>query len=106
MDYLSIFSGIGGFDLALIKNGFNCVGFAEINDNCNKILNFHFPDIYNYGDIEKIETKKLPEFDLLVGGTPCQNFTILGDKKGIAGKDSRLFLQFIRLLKEKQPAYF
>lgn len=104
MKYFSSFSGIGGFDIALNKLKHTCVGFSEIKSSSIQIYEKRFPLIKNYGDIKRI--KKLPNFDILVGGTPCQNFTILGDRKGLQGSESSLFYEFVKILKKKKPDYF
>jgi DNA (cytosine-5)-methyltransferase 1 len=104
MKYFSSFSGIGGFDIALNKCGHKCVGFSEIKSTSIQIYEERFPGIKNYGDIKRIKT--LPNFDILVGGTPCQNFTILGNRKGLQGSESSLFYEFIKILKKKKPDYF
>lgn len=103
MKYFSTFSGIGGFELAMPKS-WSCVGFSEILEPAIKVYNYHFPKHKNYGDIKKI--KSLPNFDILVGGTPCQNFTVLGDRKGLQGSESSLFFYFTKILQDKKPKYF
>ena len=104
--YFSLFSGIGGFDLALKRSGYKAIGFSEIDKSAIKVYEKQFKGIKNYGDATKINYKKLPKYNLLVGGTPCQDFTILGKQKGLSGEKSRLFNYFIKALKESKPDYF
>lgn len=72
MKYLSLFSGIGGFELG-IGDMAECVGFSEIDEPAIRVYKRHFPEHKNYGDITKINPKELPDFDFLVGGFPCQS---------------------------------
>ncbi len=64
------------------------------------------PGIINYGDITKINGDNLPNFNLLCGGSPCQNLSLAGKREGLAGRESRLFYEYCRILHEKQPEYF
>lgn len=107
MKYFSTFSGIGGFEIAIQKivPSAKCIGYSEILSSAIKVYEKKFPKHKNYGDITKIE-KVHTKFDLLVGGTPCQDFTILGSRKGLSGTKSRLFYDFIRILKKAKPKNF
>jgi len=62
--------------------------------------------VKNYGDAEKIRWDEIPDFDMLVGGTPCQDLSISGKRAGLTGSRSRLFFEFVRALTEKHPQYF
>lgn len=104
MKHLDLFSGYGGFSIACERLGIETIGFSEIEKNANAVLNYHYPNIKNYGNISEITN--LPDFDLLTGGSPCQDLSVAGKQKGLSGERSGLFFQFIRLLKEKQPANF
>ena len=99
--HLDLFSGYGGFTLGF-KQG--TIGFSEIEKHAIAVLKYHFPNIKNYGDITKITD--LPDFDLLTGGSPCQDLSVAGKQAGLAGTKSGLFFQFIRLLKERKPKHF
>jgi len=127
MRYLSLFSGIGGFELgiqnALSKTerkqqggtevdssmhgqkqlGAQCVGYSEIDKYAVQIYQKHFPEHHNYGDITKIKEDELPDFDLLVGGFPCQSFSIAGKRGGFSDTRGTLFFDIARILKQKQP---
>jgi DNA (cytosine-5)-methyltransferase 1 len=107
MKYFSLFTGIGGFELgiqaALPKA--NCVGYSEIDTYAVQIYQKHFPKHYNYGDITKIKEKRLPDFDLLVGGFPCQSFSIAGHRKGFLDTRGTLFFDIARIIKAKKPGY-
>ena len=105
MKYFSAFSGVGGFDLG-VPEDWECVGFSEIDKNANKVLRYRFPEVKNYGDIEKIKYEELPDFDCLIGGSPCQDISVAGKRTGLSGIRSRLFFSYVAVLKVKQPEYF
>jgi len=84
----------------------SCIGYSEIDKYAVKIYEHHFPEHKNYGDIAKIDWSAVPDFDLLTGGSPCQNFSIAGKREGIVGSESRLVWEYIRCLREKKPRYF
>lgn len=105
MKYFSAFTGVGGFDMGM-PEGWECVGHSEVDKYANMVLRYRYKDVINYGNIEKIEWKEIPDFDMLVGGTPCQDLSIAGKREGLDGRRSGLFFEFIRCLREKQPRYF
>ena len=80
-----------------------CVGFSEIDRYCSQLLANKFPEIRNYGDCTKIVTSELPDFDLLVGGFPCQSFSIAGKRKGFEDTRGTLFFEICRIAKDKRP---
>lgn len=183
MKYFSTFSGIGGFELGIIKayeqylddrrttststleerrsesmpnasdgDGWRsnptCVGYSEIDKYASAIYQSHFPyeqcekcrlenerqsegtpprdterrggeqsdsgserltcncKHKNYGDITKINAEELPDFDLLVGGVPCQSWSIAGKRGGFEDERGNMWFQYARLLRAKQPKYF
>ena len=143
MKYLSLFSGIGGFELG-IKQAYEsnnehahiseeseqeerpqggigatdkygvqlytgdgsaplCVGYSEIDKYATQIYQQHFPNHKNYGDITKINEETLPDFDLVVGGFPCQAFSIAGKRGGFEDTRGTLFFEIARIIRQKQP---
>ena len=105
MRYFSSFTGAGGFDLA-VPSGWECVGFSEIDKHASMVLKYRFPDVKNYGDINAIKWNEIPNFEVLFGGTPCQDLSLAGKRKGLAGERSGLFYKFVEALKAKKPKYF
>lgn len=100
--YVSLFSGIGGFEQALNKLGGTCVLASEID----KFANQAYEVLYEHptaGDITKIAAKDVPDHDLLVGGFPCQAFSVAGKRLGFEDTRGTLFFEVARLAKEKQP---
>lgn len=108
MRYFDSFSGVGGFSLGIhraIPNA-ECVGFSEIDSHASAVLKYHYPNVRNYGSITDIQWSEVPDFDLLVGGSPCQDFSIAGKRAGLVGARSGLAYEYIRALEEKRPARF
>ena len=105
MRYFSSFTGAGGFDLA-VPSGWECVGFSEIDKYASMVLKYRFPDVKNYGDINAIKWNEIPNFEVLCGGTPCQDLSLAGKRKGLTGERSGLFYKFVEALKAKKPKYF
>jgi DNA (cytosine-5)-methyltransferase 1 len=83
-----------------------CVGFSEIDKYAAQIYQSHFPDHKNYGDITTIDANALPDFDLFVGGFPCQAFSIAGKRAGFNDTRGTLFFDVARILKAKRPRNF
>ena len=106
--YFSMFSGIGGFELGIENSDyeFECVGYSEIDKYARSIYERHFPNHINYGDATKIDTSTLPDFDLLVGGFPCQAFSIAGKRRGFDDTRGTLFFEIARILQDKRPRHF
>lgn len=106
MKSFDLFSGYGGFAIAAERNGIETIGFSEIDKYASMVLKYRFPNVKNYGDIKEINTNELPDFDLLCGGSPCQDLSIAGKRKGLGGERSGLFAEYVRILNDKRPRYF
>ncbi len=110
--FIDLFAGIGGirkgFELACEKNGIEseCVFTSEIKPYAVSVLRQNHPDEKISGDITKIETSEIPDFDVLLGGFPCQAFSAAGKRRGFMDTRGTLFFEVERILKEKQPAGF
>jgi DNA (cytosine-5)-methyltransferase 1 len=85
------------------SKGLTCIGYSEINKYAIETYSKHFPDHKNYGDITKIHPQDIPDFDLLVGGFPCQAFSIAGKRAGFEDTRGTLIFDVLRILKEKHP---
>jgi DNA (cytosine-5)-methyltransferase 1 len=106
MKFISFFTGIGGFDLGLEREGYECVAQIEIDKNCNKVLNYQYPKVKKFKDISIVNPKVLPQADLYVGGFPCQDLSIANKgRKGFEGKRSALWWEFIRCVEDRKPTY-
>lgn len=108
MKYFSMFSGIGGFELGLENSDydFECVGYSEIDKYADSIYRKNFPGHKGYGDATKLDPRDLPDFDLLVGGFPCQAFSVAGHRRGFDDTRGTLFFEIARVLRDKRPRYF
>jgi len=108
MKYLSTFSGIGAPEQAIKNLGlpWECVGFSEIDKYAIQTYLKNFPNHQNYGDITKIDTATLPDFDMFVGGFPCQSFSIAGKRRGFEDTRGTLFFEIERILRDKRPRHF
>lgn len=105
MTHGSLFSGIGGFELAAEWAGIDTLFNCEWNPFCRKILQYHFPNSESYEDITKTDfTKWRGKIDILTGGFPCQPFSIAGSRKG-ADDDRYLWPEMLRAIKEIRPAW-
>jgi len=108
MKYFDAFTGIGGFTLGIqnIIPDAECIGFSEIDKYAMSIYEKHYPTHINYGDITKIRTEDIPDFNFLVGGFPCQSFSMSGKRLGFEDTRGTLFFELARILKDKRPRYF
>lgn len=100
--YASLFSGIGGFEQALNSLGGRCVFASEINKQANN----SYEALYGHqtaGDITKVDAKDVPDHDVLVGGFPCQAFSVAGKQRGFEDVRGTLFFEIARIVKEKRP---
>ena len=105
MKYFSMFSGIGGFELAISRlTDWECVGYSEINKEAIKVYESHF-EHKNYGDATGIVPEQLDDFDILVGGFPCQAFSVAGKRKGFDDTRGTLFFEIARIISAKKPKF-
>jgi len=106
MRFGSLFSGIGGFDLALERCGMSAAFNVEIDQSCQKILSRHWPDVPQFSDVCSFNGKEwYGQIDLLCGGFPCQDLSITGNRAGLAGERSGLFFEFARIIDESRPEW-
>lgn len=101
----SLFAGIGGFDLGFERAGFELAWSVEIDPHCRKILQKHFPNAKIYSDIKQVKVEELEKVDIICGGFPCQDLSVAGKRKGLAGERSGLFYEAMRLVRGINPQY-
>jgi DNA-cytosine methyltransferase len=108
MNVLSLFDGMSCGRIALDRLGIKVDNYyaSEIDKYAMKVSEANYPDIIQVGDVTQLDTSTLPKIDLIMGGSPCQGFSVAG--KGLAFDDPRsaLFFEFIRCVKELKPKYF
>ena len=102
---ISLFAGIGGFDLAFERAGFEVAAHVERDKACRRLLAQRFPKSAPMDDVCTASHETLPQCDVLVGGWPCQDLSVAGKRAGLAGERSGLFYEFARLAHELQPAF-
>lgn len=108
MNVLSLFDGMSCGQLALSKLGIEVENYyaSEIDKYAISICKKNFPDTHHIGDVLDIKGKDLPQIDLLIGGSPCQGFSFAGKMLNFEDPRSKLFFEYVRLLKETKPKFF
>tara|TARA_E500000178_G_C16976143_1_gene733428 strand:- start:681 stop:1586 length:906 start_codon:yes stop_codon:yes gene_type:complete len=113
LKFIDLFAGIGGFHIALKSIGMKCVFTSEIDDFARETYKKNFKEKYLSnknlfaGDIWNVDIKKIPDFDILCAGFPCQPFSQAGHKRGFKdNKDGNLFFSILEILKQKRPKVF
>ena len=109
---VSLFAGVGGFDLALERAGVKVVASVEWDKNAQNVLRKQFPNAQVFGDIQGVTGAQLiqsgftPADGIITGGFPCQDLSVAGKRAGLAGSRSGLFWQICRLLDETRTQTF
>ena len=105
MKYLSVCSGIEAATVAWEPLGWQAAAFAEIDTFPAAVLAHHYPGVPNLGDFTKIQGDEFEPVDLIVGGTPCQAFSIAGKREGLDDERGNLTLEFLRLVGRLRPLW-
>ena len=109
MRYISLFSGIEAASVAWEPLGWEPLCFCEIDEFPSAVLAHRYPDVPNLGDITKVNWTEVIERhgrpDVIVGGSPCQSFSIAGGRESLDG-ESRLMFEYVRALAEVRPTWF
>ena len=104
---LDLFSGIGGFHLGLQKAGFKVKSYnSEIDKYANQVYKHNFKQSTYVGSVTDVRGSELPRINAITFGSPCQDFSLAGKRKGMGGERSSLILEAIRLIKECRPDFF
>ena len=106
MKYVSLFSGIEAASVAWDGLGWDPLCFAELDEFPSAVLAERFPDVPNVGDVTKVNWKRYKgKCDIVVGGSPCQSFSVAGKREGLQG-ESGLMFEYIRAVREIRPRWF
>ena len=106
MRYISLFSGIEAATVAWEPLGWEPVAFCEIDEFPSAVLEYRFPNVPNLGDITKVDwSDYVGSADVIVGGSPCQSFSVAGKREGLKG-ESGLMFEYIRAVREVRPRWF
>ena len=103
MRYLSVCSGIEAASVAWRPLGWQAAAFAEIEPQPSAVLAHHYPDVPNHGDFTTIKGDEYGTIDLIVGGTPCQSFSVAGFREGLDDDRGNLALEYVRLVDRVRP---
>ena len=105
---VSLFSGCGGLDLGFHQQGYETVWANDFNEWAVETFKNYFGDIITHGDIEEIDPYKdnIPECDLILGGFPCQDFSMIWKRPGLNGERGNLYKSFLRFVDAKKPKAF
>lgn len=108
INVLSLFDGISCGQVALERAGIKVNNYfaSEIDKHAIKVTQANYPDTIQLGDVTKVKGAELPKIDLLIGGSPCQGFSFAGKQLNFDDPRSKLFFEFVRLIKEVKPKYW
>ena len=99
MKFISLFAGVGGFDLGMERAGHECVAQVEWDKNAAGVLKRRWPDVPLFCDVSKVTADDLPDCDFITYGFPCQDLAVAGKRKGLEGERSGLFFEACRIIK-------
>lgn len=106
MNFISLFSGIGGFDLGFGRADMHCAAQVEIDAACRDILGRHWPHVPRFEDVRDVGKRNLPAVELICGGFPCQDVSRGNQQRaGLDGERSGLWFEFHRILTELKPKW-
>ena len=108
INVLSLFDGISCGQIALERAGIKVDNYfaSEIDKNAIKVTQHNYPNTVQLGSVIDVKAENLPKIDLLIGGSPCQGFSFMGNQLNFNDPRSKLFFEFVRLLNELKPKYF
>jgi DNA (cytosine-5)-methyltransferase 1 len=101
---ISLFAGVGGFDLGFERSGFTVVGQCEIDPHAQAVLKCHWPDVPLHGDITTLKGSAFGPAEVVTWGSPCQDLSLAGRRAGLKGERSGLFIEGIRFIRELREA--
>jgi DNA (cytosine-5)-methyltransferase 1 len=106
MKVVSLFSGAGGLDLGFIQAGHKIIWANDLYADAVKTYRENIGGHIVEGDIHEIQSEKIPDCDIIIGGFPCQGFSVANTKRTVDDKRNELYKQMIRVIKQKKPKFF
>jgi DNA (cytosine-5)-methyltransferase 1 len=107
MNVISLFAGAGALDLGFTKAGYNVIWANEYDRTIHPTFEYNFPKTkLDKRNISDIQSNEIPDCDGIIGGPPCQSWSEAGRGRGISDQRGKLFLEYIRVLKDKKPTFF
>ncbi len=106
MKIVSLFAGCGGLDLGLINAGHQIVYASDIDKDCRLTYEYNIGNHFHLEDVYNLDTAILPQYDLLVGGFPCQGFSVANLYRSVEDKRNLLYTQIVRIVEETAPPFF
>ena len=103
--FISLFAGVGGFDLGFERAGMKCAAQVEKDKAAHGVLAHHWPGVHRLADIHDVGRHNLPGCDVVCGGFPCQDLSVAGNRAGLAGARSGLFYEMTRICDELRPSF-
>lgn len=105
--FLDVCAGIGAGRIGLENNGLRCIAHSEIDEDADSTYRVFFGNNEeNLGDVMTVNTSTIPNFDVLIGGFPCQPFSSLGNREGLKDERGQVIFGIVKILKEKQVPFF
>lgn len=106
MKVVSLFSGAGGLDLGFIRAGHEIIWANDLYEDAVETYKINIGDHITCKDIKEIKTNEIPDCDIVVGGFPCQGFSVANTKRNTLDKRNELYKELIRIIEDKKPKYF
>ena len=106
MRVVSLFAGCGGLDLGFTKAGHKIIFANDFDKDCKLTYEKNIGKHFWLGDVKKLDTSFLPEYDILTGGFPCQGFSVANLYREVSDSRNELYLQIVRIISETKPKYF
>ena len=105
MRFISLFAGVGGFDLGFDRAGHECILQVEQDQHCLEVLRRRWPNVPKMEDVRDVNRESAPDVDMVIGGFPCQDVSLAGGRRGLDGGQSRsgLWFEFLRIIRELRP---
>lgn len=106
MKVVSLFCGAGGLDIGLINAGHNVIWASDIDQDAINSYNFNIGNHAHVADIRNLKSEIIPACDMIVGGFPCQGFSVANTGRNAEDSRNQLYLELLRIINEKKPPFF